>query len=69
MSNSRDDDWENRGGAAVADLFRRPRAPYDPGRRNDFDGALAPPDRNGSNRRTRPDSPPRFAPRHLKMRR
>jgi hypothetical protein len=71
MANNERDTWDIRGGAAVSDLFaRRPRGSFtEPGHSPAGGESLPPIGRGGSNRRTRPDSPPRFAPRHLKMRR
>jgi len=74
-SNSRDEDWENRSGGAVADLIahkygRKPRAPFvEPGCPPDIGGMSGSIGRGGSNRRTRPSSPPRFLPRRIKTRR
>jgi hypothetical protein len=73
--NQRNDDWDIRGGGAVAQLMmskfrRRPQVPFaEPGLPLNFDGVPSPIGRGGSNRRTRPSSPPRFGPRYIKMRR
>jgi hypothetical protein len=72
MASNQRNDWDIRSGAAVSDLFaRRPRRPFtEPGYSPAGSGGSLPPvGRGGSNRRTRPDSPPRFSPRHAKMRR